>query len=39
MMFLNASRTFQPDCYDDSVEWLKFVTLWPFDPDYGPWPD
>ena len=21
-----------------SSEWLKFITLWPFDPDYGPWP-
>jgi hypothetical protein len=20
------------------AEWLKFVTLWPFDPDSGPWP-
>lgn len=19
-------------------EWLKFVTFWPFDPNYGPWP-
>ena len=39
MMVLNAPRTFRLDSYNDSVEWLKFVTLWPFDPDYGPWPD
>ena len=38
MMFLNTARHFQPDCDNDSSEWLKFVTLWPFDPDYGPWP-
>ena len=33
MIFLNSSVA-----SDENTEWLKLITLWPFDPDYGPWP-
>jgi hypothetical protein len=23
---------------DGEFQWFEFATLWPFDPDYGPWP-
>ena len=39
MLFLNARVAAKPDLYDENAEWLKFVTLWPFDPEYGPWPN
>jgi hypothetical protein len=38
IMFLNALNGPDLDRDDEDAEWLKFVTLWPFDPDYGPWP-
>jgi len=38
IMFLNAQSASELDCDDENAEWLKFVTLWPFDPDHEPWP-
>ena len=39
IIFLNARSAPELDLNDENAEWLKFVTLWPFDTDYGPWPD
>ena len=39
IIFLKARSAQELDVNDENAEWLKFVTLWPFDTDYGPWPD
>lgn len=37
--FLNARRISQLNPQSENQGWLKFITLWPFDSNYGPWPD
>jgi hypothetical protein len=39
MMFLGARTIAGREPTRENQEWLKFVTLWPFDPDNGHWPN
>jgi hypothetical protein len=39
MNFLTTQASARRPRNGESLEWLEFVTLWPFDPDYGPWPN
>jgi hypothetical protein len=38
IIYLTAKPPLSEGADLGSSEWLKFITLWPFDPDYGPWP-
>jgi hypothetical protein len=38
MIYLSTNAIADGQADPSGAEWLKFVTLWPFDPDSGPWP-